>query len=657
MKKLLLFLCLLVQIGFSQPRQIDSLKRELGSLEKQPKGYTKDTLRYQTLKAIMSAYVDVNVDSSAHYNTLLIRLCGNPKLQKELIYAYQYASYLHQVRGEYWQSIWYNYKALPLAEKLKQYTRMARSYAALAHAYASLKDYAKAKKRCQQGLDILRNHPDATIQSSILSVFGVIYRAQGNLTDALRVNQEMYNLARTEHNQWHESQSLHAIGGVFKEMGDLTKAFVFYGKALALCRKIGSVDLEGSILLSITNAYIQQKKWQQALAYCHRAKQTALQVKNSSIVVEADENFYKIFRQTGEWAKALSAHENFVLLKDSLSKVQTQQQIEMVQAQYDNVQKENTLRRQEVQMLAQQNQNQQLAQIQSALFLGIAAILLVAALLFWNTRRLEAKNREIDQQRTLLETAQEQLADINRTLETRVAERTEELVTANRELTRKNEEIKGALFKGQTIERKRVAIELHDNLSSLLSAVNMSIQLIDPQNLSETEQSVYRNVKQLIQNAYNEVRNISHNILPAELEKEGLTTTLTTLIDLLNQNSPLQFSFTITGLRERLPIEIEFNVYSIVLELINNAIKHAKAATVDISLFRTDVGIDVSVTDDGVGMGQYSDKRGVGLQNIQTRLDSLGGTFNFVLPGEKGTRIIIKIPIETVRLNGNIQMA
>ncbi len=649
MKKLLLFLCLLVQTGFSQSKQIDSLKRELGNLNKPPAGYAKDTLRCQTLKAVMKAYADVNIDSSMHYNSQLIQLCSDPKRQKELIYAYQFAGYLYQVRGDYRQSIWYHYKALSLAEKLKQYTRIARSYSGLAHAYSSLKEYAKATKLGRQGLAVLRKYPDATIHSSILNVFGEIYREQGKLADALKVSQDMYKLAQREHIQFYEAQGLHTIGWAYMEMGDTTKPLDYYERALALARRIGRADLEESILLHIAEAYVQQKKWSKALAYCNLAKQMAIRLKNSGIVAEAHENLYKIFKNTGQPAKALKAYESFILLKDSLSKETNEQRTEMLQAQYDNVQKTNAFQKQQVQLLDEQK-------TRNGLFLGMVAILLVTASLFWNNRRLQAKNWAIDYQRTLLETARKQLADINKTLETRVEERTEELVNANRELIQKNEEIKAALFKGQTIERKRVALELHDNLSSLLSAVNMSIQAINPQNLSETEQSVYRNVKHLIQNAYAEVRNISHNILPAELEREGLAVTLTTLVGRLNQNSSLHFSLTLTGLQERLPVEIEFNVYSIVLELINNAIKHAKATTIGISLFRTDSGINVSVTDDGVGMGQNQDKRGVGLQNIQTRLDSLGGTFNTLLPTEKGTRILIKIPIETVYVNGNFRI-
>lgn len=649
MKTPLLFLCLLAQVAFAQPQKIDSLKidslkRELVSVQTQPKGYSRDTLHYKTLKALMIAYAEVKIDSSFFYNTLAINLCQDPKLQKELIYAYQYAGYLYSIKRNYYRSIQLHYKALTLAEKLKQYTRMARSFSALAHAYNRLEENDTAKVYGRRGLAVLRKYPDAKIQAAILNVFGAIYREQGKLADALKVNQDMYTLAKRNRIQWYEAQGLLAIGWVYKDMGDTTNALAYYKKALRVCHEKrkdkadGLVDLEGNILANIANLFVQMKKWPLALEYCSRAKQIAIQTNNSNIIVEVNETLYRIFKNTGDLANALKFHERFAFLKDSLSKETSQQRIELLQAQYNN----------EVKLLASENKAQSLAQNNNLLILGAVTTFLVSGLLFWNNRRLQAKNQEIDRQRALVETAKEQLADINKTLEIRVDERTKELVTANRELIQKNEEIKQALFKGQTIERKRVALDLHDNLSSLLSAANMSMQSINPLNLPESEQYIYQNVRHLIQNAYTEVRNISHNILPAELEREGLATTLTTFVHQLNQNLPLQFSLTITGLKERLPVGIEANVYSIVWELITNAIKHANANTITISLFRTNLGLDISVADDGIGLNQHPAKRGVGLQNIQTRLDNFGGIFTIMQPAEKGTRISIKIPIETV---------
>lgn len=653
MRKLLLLLCLLSNIGFSQLHRIDSLKRELATLKQQPNSNTIDTLKYQILKAVMRGYVDINVDSSLRYNSLMIKLFESKRLQDELIYAYQYAGYLYQLKGDYYLSIQFYYKALALARKLKQYSRIAAVNEGLAHAYTYFDENEKALQLCQQGLAILHKYSDTDTKLEILNVLGVIYRKKRQLANALNVNLEMYRLGKSEGNQWYEAHGLHAIGLVYREKDQISNALSYHQQALKLAKQTGSIELEGNILVNIADLYIRQKKWHQALKYCIMGKKMATGVNNIGIIMEAEEKLYIIYKHAGQPQKALKAYETFVLLNENLSKEKAKQRIEMEQARYENIQKDNILQKQQVELLAQRFQNQKLAQIRNGMFLGIIAILGATALLFWNNTRLQSKNREIDKQRILLETARMQLADINKTLETRVEERTNELVKANQELIHKNEEIKNALFKGQTIERKRVAIELHDNLSSLLSAVNMSIQAINPENLSTSEQNIYRSVRQLIQNAYSEVRNISHNILPAKLEQEGLSATLTSWIEQLNQNASLQFILTITDLVVRLPIEIEFNIYSIVHELINNAIKHAKANTVNIDLCRTDAEITLMIVDDGIGLGRTINKRGVGLQNVQARLESLGGTFTIVLPTEKGTRIQIHIPIDSSLVNGN----
>ncbi|OIN59114.1 tetratricopeptide repeat-containing sensor histidine kinase [Arsenicibacter rosenii] len=658
MKKLLLFFCLLTLNGFAKTPRPDSLKRVLATFHKQRPGHTRDTLLYLTMKELMIYYDELNMDSSLHYSDQLIKFCQHQKLDRGLLYAYLYAGYLYSSNRNFYQSIDIHYKALTLAKKLKQYTRLARSYGGLAHAYLGLGKYEVALRFGKQGLVVLREHPDADTQASILNDLGAIYREQGRLADALKVNDSLYSFARKQRLQWHEAQGLQAIGWVYKEMGDMAQALAYNKKGLLVIRQqrgtdlAGRTNLEANILANIAGVYIRMKQWPQALDYCRQAKQTALNTRNGTVLAESEEQRYKIFKNTGQLGNALTAYEHYIVLKDSLAKETTDQRIERLSAQYKYEQSQNELLLKQNKLYSTEIHNEQLASGNRRLVAGLIIILVLAVLLLWNNRRLQAKNREIEQQRVLIEAARKDLADINQTLENRVDERTKELVNANLELIQKNEEIKAALFKGQTIERKRVALELHDNLSSLLSAVNMSMQSINPKNLPESEIAIYQNVKHLIQNAYTEVRNISHNILPAELEQKGLPATLTTLIDKLNQSTPLRFSLTITGIHDRLPVKIEYNVYIIVFELINNAIRHAQATRIIISLIRSNLGLDLSVRDDGIGMGQHHPKRGIGLQNIQTRLDTLGGILTFIQPLEKGTWINIKIPIETFQVNG-----
>ncbi|SDG75142.1 Histidine kinase-, DNA gyrase B-, and HSP90-like ATPase [Dyadobacter soli] len=617
MKKLLLLLALLAPPAFSQPSRLHDLKAELVRVHSLPAGYSRDTVQFRILKDMMRFYADTNVDSAFYYRDLVIKHCDERGLEKEMIYAHQYTGVLYQIKSEFYQSIRFYYKALSLAEKLKEYKSVAAAYGGLAHAYSRLNQNSRALSSCELGLRVLNTLPDSMSyweRLSLLNVQGVVYRKMRRLDDALKVNTAMYHLARVKpYDRWYESHGLHAIGLVYKELGDIPMAIQYHKNALGIAQKTGSVELEGNILINIGDIYMRQGKWKQASFYIDKARRMAISVKNTGIETESYEKLYAIYSKLKMPAQSLLAFERYVSLKDSLLREKNEQRIEAMQEQYENARKTNLLA-QQVQLMAKTNENQRLAQSRNLLFYGLSVIVLIACLLVWHNRRLQGKNRELE---------------------------------------RKNAEIKAALFKGQTIERKRVALELHDNLSGLLSAVNMSVQSLNPQSLTAPEQSVYQNVKHLIQNAYAEVRNISHNILPAELEKEGLPVALKKLIDRLNQNLPLEFSLNIAGLNERLPPEIEYNLYSIAFELVNNVVKHAEADFVAIQLTRTDAGVDLSVTDNGIGLGQHEQKQGVGLQNIYTRLESLGGYLD-AGPGDNGgTRMDIKIPIEAVHVNGN----
>ncbi|MEO6282997.1 MAG: sensor histidine kinase [Dyadobacter sp.] len=617
MKKWLILFYLLAHAGGSESADLHDLKMQLDNVRKLPQGYSQDTLRFGILRNIMRYYADNNLDSAFHYKDLIIKHCKAKGLENEIIYAYYYTGILYQIKSEFYQSVRFYHKALSLAKERKQYNAVASAYAGLAHTYSRLDQNYRALINCKRGLSMLNRLPDSTSYSerlALLNVQGVIYRKLDQFDDALKVNIAMYNLSRAKpYDPWYEAHGLHAIGLVYKELGDLPRAMDYHKKALRIAAQARSVELEGNILINIADLCLRSKRWSQALNYINRARRLALGVQNSGIVTESYEKSYTLFKATNRPDMALSAYEKFVSLRDSLLQEKNQQRIDDLEEKYANIEKVN-LWRQRYRLMIEKAYSQHLEQTRNYLFFGITVILLIACLLVWNNRKLQGKNRE---------------------------------------LRRKNEEIKKALFKGQTIERKRVALELHDNLGSLLSAVNMSVQSMNPQNLTVPEQSVYQNVRHLIKNAYAEVRNISHNILPAELEKEGLCEALEKLVERLNQNLPIKFTLNIIDLVDRLPVEIEYNLYSIILELVNNAAKHAKADSIVIQLVRSDWGVDLSVTDDGIGLQRLGQKRGVGLQNVNTRLESLGGTIHARQGAPSGTRIDVKIPIETARFEGD----
>lgn len=193
-------------------------------------------------------------------------------------------------------------------------------------------------------------------------------------------------------------------------------------------------------------------------------------------------------------------------------------------------------------------------------------------------------------------------------------------------LLHKNEELEAALLEGQTTERKRMASDLHDNLGSTLSSLRWGLESIDRNNLDKREKEVYLYVQETLDNAYNQVRFISHNLLPDELKKEGLKNALSQLLAKLNKGNQIHFSSHLEGLNNLLNPKVELELYSICLELINNVLKHSQAKNVTISFENEPNKLVFTFKDDGKGYSE-TETEGKGLKSIGERIVALNGVW------------------------------
>lgn len=215
----------------------------------------------------------------------------------------------------------------------------------------------------------------------------------------------------------------------------------------------------------------------------------------------------------------------------------------------------------------------------------------------------------------------------------------------NVKLIQKNREISEALLKGQTIERKRVASELHDSLGGILSAVKLTMQTIHVEDLNQQEQEIYQNLIGMVNDAGQQVRTLSHNLLPNELEELGLVAALEGLITKLNHTKKTYFALTINGLTERLEKMIEFNLYTICLELCNNILKHANATEVQIDIIKQKEMLQLFVSDDGKGFFVEATHDGMGMKNLRGRAEVLKAKLQIHSAPNEGTLVSLALPL------------
>ena len=208
------------------------------------------------------------------------------------------------------------------------------------------------------------------------------------------------------------------------------------------------------------------------------------------------------------------------------------------------------------------------------------------------------------------------------------------------------------ILASQENERRRIGREIHDGIGPLLSYSKLELDafLDEYEDINkEVGEEKLLNIRQTLDSITNDLRNLSHHLTPRLLEEFGVFSAFSHLITRLNKSikSKVEF-YSNLGSEVRFVQDLELNLYRCGQELLNNAVKHAKASEIMVQLIKHDHSIVLMVEDDGVGFDQQEisvEKSGIGLSNIETRVRTLNGEFYIDSQKHKGTTVSIEIPL------------
>ena len=186
------------------------------------------------------------------------------------------------------------------------------------------------------------------------------------------------------------------------------------------------------------------------------------------------------------------------------------------------------------------------------------------------------------------------------------------------EKAEKQYEITDAVITAQEKERYFLGEELHDNINQILATSKLYIEC-GTRNKT-VKKDLILDSRTLIIKAMNEIRNLSQSLLPPSLGQVGLTDALNDMIENIKRVNDLKFITQWEQVQEHLLSEkLKLTVFRIVQEQLNNIFKHSQAKTVTISLLQNATQLELHIKDDGVGFKQENKRKGVGLQNIESR--------------------------------------
>ena len=208
-----------------------------------------------------------------------------------------------------------------------------------------------------------------------------------------------------------------------------------------------------------------------------------------------------------------------------------------------------------------------------------------------------------------------------------------------------------ASIKFQEEERNRIAADLHDDVGPLLATARLYLNenMINQEPASQL-QSIF-SAKQIIDDAIQLIRNISHSMMPPTLKNFGLESAMSDLFQKINGSGSLNASVRFHDYRTRLKMEQELLIFRIIQELVNNIIKHSHAGFIHLTQNANATHSYLRLHHDGDGIIQSEFERlnhvstGLGLKNIASRIKVLNGRIFFEIdPSHTYYKVTIEIP-------------
>ncbi len=207
------------------------------------------------------------------------------------------------------------------------------------------------------------------------------------------------------------------------------------------------------------------------------------------------------------------------------------------------------------------------------------------------------------------------------------------------------------ILTAQEQERKRIARELHDETSQVLTSLLISLKVLEESITNEETRGRMEETRSLVHQTLRAIRNLSIDLRPSALDDLGLLPALRWYIKEYQQKCQIEVEFVSTSFKERLPSEIETALYRIVQEALTNTAKYAKASRARISIAEDNGFVTATISDNGQGFDAQTilklpwQERGLGLAGMHERAALLDGTLLIKTEPGEGTTIEARLPL------------
>ena len=541
------------------------------------------------------------LDSALHYAERCHEISVNSDKvhPMNLSFILTYLGRLEQRRLQYKSALEYFFQAEEVCSTITEphYSKnsFANTYKGISEIYSDMSDTSNSIKFLRKSLNLYQetnNHRSLSLGYKELGEYHLVHSidsAQYYFTQAI-------NSADKAGNQLTKGLIYIQLGDYWFLQNKSDQAKNYYLQANSIFE-----NLDRNLSISdaqLKLAYIYESEMNNTLALEKVSQAIAYYVEYDHInnLIEAKNLQANLLAKTNRYAEALAETKEANRLKDSLTKIKTDQATKELLVKYETSNKELAIQEQALLL-----EKQEKKQVQYIAYIGFLILTLAGLGVFISIfRKQKATELKIRNQEILDLQQQNKILGLS------------------------------SLIQGQEAERIRIAKDLHDGLGGLLSSVKAHYGKIKDELQIIQENIVFNRAQDLMDDAVDEVRRISHNLMPPMLRTNGLSAAVQSYMENISYAQNIKVTLDMRNMDQSIDENKSLFIYRIIQELTTNVIKHAEASEIQLQIIRLDDQLQIIFEDNGKGfVFDPESSSGVGLRSIQSRIDYLGGEIEF----------------------------
>lgn len=566
---------------------------------------------YHAKKGYYYYYTENLQDSKKEYglaDAIFNKISGNKAAYKTQSDIWNNIAVIHQIEDEDEKFVHITLnKAIPLAEKAQDTSRIATLNMSLGIGFMNLEQYEKALDYLLYAEKLLlsqdnQNHRLISMYNRIAECYLIT-----NQIDQAKMYLDHARIILENHPNADQLSVFYLMEGLyFTRKKQLKSALDAYNKALELTSGPNKTYHSHEINMHKVSLLLEMKRFNDAL-------NLGLVLEKDPFTAEVDVNRVTIYKHIsnaykglGEIEKAYTYLEQYSNLTIALHDQDFKKQINDLELKYNLTRKEKELF--QLKATAEETQlNLKNSKLITALAVAGFLVLLLVSLIMYNYYR--------NNKRRLLQN------EINH--KQKIKEKNTEAQLA----------VKNAILESEEQERQRIAQDLHDSIGGMLANIRMSI--------SQENTSDSSDLLQKLDKSIHEMRRIARNLMPETLKNLGLDIALKELCESISPKN-LNMQYESYNVSKNIPFKIQLSLYRIAQESISNVIKYAHASHLIVQISQHENTIHLTIEDNGIGFDSTKVVYGLGIHNIKNRSALINGSVEVLSEEGKGTTITVE---------------